>query len=183
MADADEALRHVLAVRELDELTRLRAENERLQNVHTFLLDTAADKLWEPKWVYNHVVKTPFMIACENGELDAAKFLASLPGGALMVHWMALGGNNAYAYTKDALDQLEDDDECLENEVEEDFRVNMIPRLRNVLTYLEQLGLSTRPIRPDSPSQPGFEEESVTDSELEESVEADELEESEEAGE
>ena len=92
------------------------------------------------------------MIACENGELDAAKFLASLPGAS--VHWIALGGNNAYAYTKDALDQLEDDDDdCLANEVDEDYRVNMIPRLRNVLTYLEQLGLNTRPIRPDSPSQ------------------------------
>lgn len=105
--NADTALRHVLAVRELDELTRLRAENERLQNVHTFLLEDAGYKLWEPKWVYNHVEKTLFMIACENGELDAAKFLASLPGAS--VHWIALGGNNAYAYTKDALDQLEDD--------------------------------------------------------------------------
>ena len=171
--NADTALRHVLALRELDELTRLRAENERLQNVHTFLLEDAGYKLWEPKWVYNHVEKTLFMIACENGELDAAKFLASLPGAS--VHWIALGGNNAYAYTKDALDQLEDDDDdCLANEVDEDYRVNMIPRLRNVLTYLEQLGLNTRPIRPDSPSQPGFQEEFATDSESEEDEEDDE---------
>ena len=44
--NADTALRHVLAVRELDELTRLRAENERLQNVHTFLLEDAASTSW-----------------------------------------------------------------------------------------------------------------------------------------
>jgi hypothetical protein len=117
-------------------------------------------------YVYNHMHKTPFVLACEHGSPKIVKYLTKFVNPDERLY---PGGNNAWSYTKGAIGETRDEIKELKRHIKNPWNgetleqlegdlqhcKSKLHRLKRVLSILDELPIKKFERRCDSPSAGG----------------------------